>query len=103
MQLFQNSQVLDLSVFVPLPFVLPNLLRSSLLVLFVSHMNCSCLRIAKSFTQKLPLDKGFNSRYESVRPAKPTQYVARGYHAFSGHIYNWRASEASETLSGLFN
>ena len=53
MQLFQNSQVLDLSVFVPLPFVLPNLLRSSLLVLFVSHINCSRLRIAKSFTQKL--------------------------------------------------
>ena len=42
----------NLSVFVSRPSLLPKLLRSSLLVLFVSLFSCLRQCIAKSFTQK---------------------------------------------------
>ena len=71
----QNSQILDLSVFVLQPFLLSNSLCSSLSVLCVSLFNCSRQHIAKSLTQKLPLGKG--SGYAvTERSATPTQYVA---------------------------
>ena len=72
----QNSQILDLSVFVPQPFLLSNSLCSSLSVLWVSLFNCSRQHIAKSFTQKSPLSKGSGYAETEEHSAMPTQYVA---------------------------
>ena len=92
--LLQNSQILDLSVFVPQPFLLSNSLCSSLSVLCISLSNCSCQHIAKSFTQKLPLGKGsgYAVTERSVMPMQlrgtcPKECATH----FSGHIYYIRA------------
>ena len=88
MQLFRFtcSQILDLSIFILLPFLLPKLLHSSLSVLLVSLFNCLHQRIAKSFTQKLPLGKG-----SGYTLPEHSLYLRNTWHLPSGgfHTFFW--------------
>ena len=73
--LLENSQILDLSVFVPRPFLWPKSLPL-LSWSFSFHFNCSHQCIAKSFTQKLPLGEGFG--YMVLEHAFRDAYSIRG-------------------------
>ena len=80
-----NSQILDLSLFIPQPFLLPKILHSSLSVLFVSLFNCSRQCISKSFTQKLTLGKGFG--YTVPERTFRDAYAIRGTCPQEGAMY----------------
>ena len=68
----QNSQILDLSIFIPQPLLLPKSLCPSLSVL---SFRFSIVCVAKSFTHKLLLGKGSRCTAPE-RSVTPTQYVA---------------------------
>ena len=68
----QNSQILDLSIFIPQPLLLPKSLCPSLSVLSF-HFSIVC--VAQSFTHKLLLGKGSRCTAPE-RSVTPTQYVA---------------------------
>ena len=85
----QNTQILDLSIFVPRPFLLQKLVRFSLGT-FRFTFQCSFQHISRSFPQKIPLGKEFG--YAVPEHACQCTYAIRGTCAQegpSGGLYFW--------------